>query len=165
MLYQSYRQAGLVYGSGVVETGCRAVIGQRLKNSGMFWTEAGARSVVGLRCALKAIVGMNAGTASINPSRVLRPQVTCRSHTHDHSVPVRRQDAAELAKPCFAARYCFGRVVRSWSQPTSMLPWEGVAVEPSKITPLSFTAGIVRESRQRWISACPSQKEIPQELP
>ena len=54
MLYQSYRQAGLFYGSGVVEAGCRAVIGQRLKNSGMFWTEAGARSVVDLRCALKS---------------------------------------------------------------------------------------------------------------
>jgi hypothetical protein len=54
MLYQSYRQAGLFYGSGVVEAGCRAVIGQRLKNSGMFWTEAGARSVVNLRCALKS---------------------------------------------------------------------------------------------------------------
>ena len=54
MLYKSYRQAGLFYGSGVVEAGCRAVIGQRLKNSGMFWTESGARSVLDLRCALKS---------------------------------------------------------------------------------------------------------------
>lgn len=54
MRYKSYRQAGLFYGSGVAEAGCRAVIGQRLKNSGMFWTESGARSVLDLRCALKS---------------------------------------------------------------------------------------------------------------
>jgi len=53
MLYKTYREAGLFYGSGVVEAGCRAVIGQRLKNSGMFWTETGATSVIHLRCALK----------------------------------------------------------------------------------------------------------------
>lgn len=54
MLYKTYRQAGLFYGSGVVEAGCKAVIGQRLKNSGMFWTESGARNVLALRCALKS---------------------------------------------------------------------------------------------------------------
>lgn len=53
MLYKTYREAGLFYGSGVVEAGCKAVIGQRLKNSGMFWTESGATSVLNLRCALK----------------------------------------------------------------------------------------------------------------
>lgn len=53
MLYKTYREAGLFCGSGVVEAGCRAVIGQRLKNSGMFWTESGAKSVINLRCALK----------------------------------------------------------------------------------------------------------------
>lgn len=35
-----------------MEAGCRAVIGQRLKNSGMFWTEAGGKSAWDLRCAL-----------------------------------------------------------------------------------------------------------------
>jgi hypothetical protein len=54
MRYKTYRQAGLFYGSGVVEAGCKAVIGQRLKNSGMFWTEPGARNVLELRCALKS---------------------------------------------------------------------------------------------------------------
>jgi hypothetical protein len=53
MRYKTYRQAGLFYGSGVIEAGCRAVIGQRLKNSGMFWTETGAKSVLDLRCALQ----------------------------------------------------------------------------------------------------------------
>ncbi len=35
---------GRFHGSGVVEAGGKTVIGQRLKNSGMFWTEEGARS-------------------------------------------------------------------------------------------------------------------------
>lgn len=53
MLYKTYRDQGLFYGSGVIEAGCKAVIGQRLKESGMFWTEAGASQVLALRCALK----------------------------------------------------------------------------------------------------------------
>ena len=54
MRYDRYRQAGLFCGSGVVEAGCRAVVGQRLKNSGMFWTESGATSILDLRCALQS---------------------------------------------------------------------------------------------------------------
>jgi hypothetical protein len=54
MRSKTYRQQGLFYGSGVVEGGCRSVIGQRLKESGMFWTEAGATSVLNLRVALKS---------------------------------------------------------------------------------------------------------------
>ena len=43
----------LVYqldGSGVVEAGCKTVIGRRLKMSGMFWTVRGANSLIALRC-------------------------------------------------------------------------------------------------------------------
>jgi len=54
MLYKTYRAQGLFYGSGVVEGGCKSVIGQRLKESGMFWTQAGATSVLNLRLALKS---------------------------------------------------------------------------------------------------------------
>ena len=54
MLYKTYRDQGLFYGSGVIEGGCKSVIGQRLKESGMFWTEAGATSVLNLRLALKS---------------------------------------------------------------------------------------------------------------
>lgn len=38
MRYDRFRKQGLFVGSGVVEAGCRTVIGQRLKQSGMFWT-------------------------------------------------------------------------------------------------------------------------------
>jgi Uncharacterised protein family (UPF0236) len=52
MLYKTYRQKGYFYGSGVVEAGCKTVVGQRLKQSGMLWGRPGAESVLELRCAL-----------------------------------------------------------------------------------------------------------------
>jgi hypothetical protein len=52
MRYERYRKEHLFIGSGVVEAGCRTVIGQRLKKSGMFWSPAGAQNVIDLRCAL-----------------------------------------------------------------------------------------------------------------
>lgn len=52
MAYGTYRQAGCFIGSGVVEAGCKTVVGKRLKESGMFWTETGAQNVLTFRCAL-----------------------------------------------------------------------------------------------------------------
>jgi hypothetical protein len=57
MDYRRYRQEGWFIGSGVVEAGCKRVIGQRLKQSGMFWTEPGATAVASLRCALLSAGG------------------------------------------------------------------------------------------------------------
>jgi len=34
----------------MIEAGCRAVIGRRLKNSGMFWTVRGTNAIIALRC-------------------------------------------------------------------------------------------------------------------
>jgi hypothetical protein len=51
MRYHWFRSRGLFVGSGVVEAGCKAVIGQRLKQSGMHWTVNGADSITALRCA------------------------------------------------------------------------------------------------------------------
>jgi hypothetical protein len=51
MRYHWFRSRGLFIGSGVVEAGCKAVIGQRLKQSGMHWTVNGADSIITLRCA------------------------------------------------------------------------------------------------------------------
>jgi len=52
MLYGTYRALGFFYGSGVVEAGCKTVIGGRCKNSGMLWSEPGATHVLDLRCSL-----------------------------------------------------------------------------------------------------------------
>jgi hypothetical protein len=50
MRYKWFRSRGLFVGSGVVESGCKAVIGQRLKLSGMHWTVTGADAIATLRC-------------------------------------------------------------------------------------------------------------------
>lgn len=50
MNYPQFRKQHLFVGSGVIEAGCKTVIGQRLKQSGMFWTVSGANSILALRC-------------------------------------------------------------------------------------------------------------------
>jgi hypothetical protein len=50
MRYHWFRSRGLFVGSGLVEAGCKAVIGQRLKQSGMRWTVPGADAIIALRC-------------------------------------------------------------------------------------------------------------------
>lgn len=50
MRYPDFRAQGLFVGSGVIEAGCKTVIGSRLKRSGMFWTVQGANAIIALRC-------------------------------------------------------------------------------------------------------------------
>ena len=52
MRYPKFRKQHLFVGSGVIEAGCKTVIGSRLKQSGMFWTLRGANSILALRCSL-----------------------------------------------------------------------------------------------------------------
>lgn len=47
-----FRRHGFFIGSGVVEAGCKTVVGLRAKQSGMRWTEAGLLAVLHTRCAL-----------------------------------------------------------------------------------------------------------------
>ena len=50
MRYPKFRRQHLFVGSGVIEAGCKTVIGSRLKRSGMFWTVPGANAILALRC-------------------------------------------------------------------------------------------------------------------
>jgi hypothetical protein len=50
MQYGTFRKLGYFIGSGVVEAGCKTVIGARCKQSGMFWSTDGAGYILGLRC-------------------------------------------------------------------------------------------------------------------
>ncbi len=50
MRYAYFREHGMFIGSGTVEAGCKAVIGQRLKLSGMRWNIPGATGILTLRC-------------------------------------------------------------------------------------------------------------------
>jgi hypothetical protein len=49
MRYPKFRKQGFFIGSGVIEAGCKTIIG-RLKQSGMFWTVRGANAIIALRC-------------------------------------------------------------------------------------------------------------------
>ena len=50
MQYGTFRRKGYFIGSGVVEAGCKTVIGARCKQSGMFWGEQGAENILAFRC-------------------------------------------------------------------------------------------------------------------
>jgi len=50
MRYPEFRRQHLFVGSGVIEAGCKTVIGSRCKQSGMFWTVRGANAILALRC-------------------------------------------------------------------------------------------------------------------
>jgi hypothetical protein len=52
MNYPIFRKLGLFVGSGVIEAGCKNVIGKRLKQSGMHWSVRGANSIAALRCKM-----------------------------------------------------------------------------------------------------------------
>ena len=49
MRYAHHRQLGMFIGSGAVEAGCKAVVGQRPKLSGMRWSRPGATGILTLR--------------------------------------------------------------------------------------------------------------------
>ncbi len=50
MGYTHFRGRGHFVGSGAIEAGCKAIVGQRLKLSGMHWNVRGATGIVTLRC-------------------------------------------------------------------------------------------------------------------
>jgi hypothetical protein len=51
MRYPKFRAQHLFIGSGVIEAGCKTIIGSRCKQSGMFWTVRGANAILALRCS------------------------------------------------------------------------------------------------------------------
>src|SRR5438067_1004156 len=51
MRYPEFRRQHLFVGSGVIEAGCKTVIGSRCKQSGMFWTVRGANAILAQRCS------------------------------------------------------------------------------------------------------------------
>ena len=51
MRYPKFHQQNFCTGTGVVEAGCKVVIGTRLKRAGMHWTVKGANAIIALRCS------------------------------------------------------------------------------------------------------------------
>ena len=54
MNYPKFRAMGLCVATGVVEGGCKHIVGARLKHGGMRWTVAGANAIIALRCAVES---------------------------------------------------------------------------------------------------------------
>ena len=54
MKYDGYRANGWFIGSGVIESGCKTVIGQRFKQSGMIWSLKGVKALLPLRTLHKS---------------------------------------------------------------------------------------------------------------
>ena len=52
MCYREFRAAGCPIGSGNVESGCKLVVQQRMKQAGMRWSRDGAQAMLALRSAL-----------------------------------------------------------------------------------------------------------------
>ena len=52
MNYPAYSEKGMMIGSGPVESACKVIVGQRLKQAGMRWTSGGADAVLAVRTAL-----------------------------------------------------------------------------------------------------------------
>ena len=49
MRYDLFHKQGLCTSTGVLEAGCKNVIGARLKKSGMHWSVNGANAIMALR--------------------------------------------------------------------------------------------------------------------
>jgi len=50
MQYGTFRKLGYFIGSGVIEAGCKTVVGGRCKHPGMFWGKPGAENILAFRC-------------------------------------------------------------------------------------------------------------------
>src|SRR5215471_11765878 len=50
MRYAKFHRQGSCTSTGVVEAGCKVVIGTQLKRAGMHWTVKGANAIIALRC-------------------------------------------------------------------------------------------------------------------
>jgi hypothetical protein len=50
MRYAEFHAQHLCTSSGVLEAGCKVVVGSRLKRSGMHWTVRGSNAIIALRC-------------------------------------------------------------------------------------------------------------------
>ncbi len=50
MRYAHFKKLGMFTGSGAIEAGCKQIVAQRAKQSGMHWTVEGAADIIALRC-------------------------------------------------------------------------------------------------------------------
>ena len=54
MCYAEYLRQGLPIASGVIEASCKTLVTQRLKQSGMAWTQTGGQAILTLRSLIQS---------------------------------------------------------------------------------------------------------------
>ena len=82
MRYKHFRSLGLFVGSGTVEAGCKAVIGQRLKLSGMHWSCTAPPASSPCAASKPAAAGKKSGSSSpTGQGRPDRHLTTTRTQT------------------------------------------------------------------------------------
>jgi hypothetical protein len=81
MRYAHFRKLGMFVGSGAVEAGCKAVIGQRLKLSGMRWAIPGATAIATLRCQEASGQWEQIWQRPHNQTTAAGPTICQRQHT------------------------------------------------------------------------------------
>ena len=82
MRYAEFRAQGLPIGSGITEAACKTVFTQRLKLSGMRWTNAGAQVILNLRVILLSGVWDDVYQAYVNSSNIAPPRTLASSNSH-----------------------------------------------------------------------------------
>jgi hypothetical protein len=53
MNYGAFTACGIFVGSGVIEAGCKVIVGNRMKNAGMHWLKDSAEKMIAIRCAVR----------------------------------------------------------------------------------------------------------------
>jgi hypothetical protein len=81
MHYARFRSLGMFVGSGTVEAACKAVIGQRLKLSGMRWAIPGATAIATLRCQQASNRWEDIWQRPHNQTSQTTPAIWPRQHT------------------------------------------------------------------------------------
>jgi len=90
MRYPKFHKQGFCTSTGVVEAGCKVVIGTRLKRAGMHWTVKGANKIIALRCSKLSGRFEDSGNAvqikgrrphDLSPNSDVRPHYDSRIRT------------------------------------------------------------------------------------
>ena len=68
MHYGAFTALGIFVGSGVIESACKVIVGNRMKNAGMHWSKDQAEKMIALRCAIKNDEFFDAYCKSTTPS-------------------------------------------------------------------------------------------------
>lgn len=68
MMHGSFRKQCMFIGSGVIEAGCRTLIGSRCKRSGMFWSQPGLNNIIACAAPMRETAPPSSGGTAWPPA-------------------------------------------------------------------------------------------------